>query len=66
MPKHERIRITGRFHIIDTWDLLQNERFIVYVDGIPVFERGFDHAGNTSVISQCGGSGGGWGDSMNQ
>jgi hypothetical protein len=66
MPKHEIVRITGKFHIIDTWDLANNERVIVYVDGIPVYEKGYDHAGNTALAHICGNSGSGWGDSLNQ
>lgn len=62
LPAHEVIRIYGKYHILDAWELFQDELFYVYVDGVSAFKRGFDHNGNNAVPSICGTSGTAYGD----
>lgn len=66
LPAHQRIRITGKYHILDSWDLAQREAFVIYLDGKVVYERLFDHNGNVEILSQCGQAGTSNGDLINQ
>ena len=65
LPNHDTIKITGKYHILDNWDIAQHDKFHVYVDGEPVFISAFDHSMDYSFESICGLSGLGNGDEIN-
>lgn len=48
------IRLTGKLHVLDSWDLIQNERIHILVDGEFAYTRQFYHTGNPSINSVCG------------
>ena len=65
LNSHTKLRITGKYHILDNWDLHQSESLIIWVDGSPVFRRVFDNADNYGLPSICGYGGDLYGDLIN-
>lgn len=33
LPSHDRVRITGKLHALDCWEINENDFVFVYVDG---------------------------------
>ena len=46
LPSHTSVRLTGKLHILDSWEAYINEQFRIFVDGNPVYIRLFDHTLN--------------------
>lgn len=62
------MRISGKVHILDSWESFENDQFRIIVDGEEVYTRVFDHTGNPRIKNQCPGSGNdniNYGDELN-
>jgi len=63
LPAHSRVRITGKYHIVDCWE--SGKRFYVRVDGVNKVDRNIFHWVNAAIPSVCGDARVGCGEELN-
>lgn len=48
------IKVSGIYHVIDSWELSEHERFMIVLDGKVILSRAFDNIGNLEILHRIG------------